>query len=297
MPELFSDYPDAPRWDQEQVRQRFGMFNAKTLRIDQVVFLGPDRAISSLLLKPEHFRDRFTNNLSMDIGDSDGLVFDVSDELTQGHFADTYSPDHPIRVARAVDLIQAGVEALQFMTEESGRINRLTRINGPVSLKRALNKGDRGTIRMEDYSLETNISIWNGDNLAMEMGGVVLKSSEDVAVNGVTTKERENVKTELLEGTAQASIASIFNGLEEGAQNNRTPIVLYDGLAGPIEFLEDVFPGQTVRFQVDRIPSEDRRLIQANFTATVEDRVVMRAFGASCRVRTMEAMVRASGLR
>src|SRR5687767_11866849 len=115
MPELFLDYPDAPKWDQAQVREHLGMFNAKTLRMDQVVFLGPSRAISSLLLKPEHFRDRFTNNLDMDMGDSERFVFEATDELTEGHFADTYSPTHPIRIVRAVDMIQVAVEAQQLV--------------------------------------------------------------------------------------------------------------------------------------------------------------------------------------
>ncbi len=304
--QFFEKYPNVPHWGPSEARSRLPMYNQRTLRVDAAALIDPNTIVSLWVPGPEHFQDRFrkeTAVLGPRIGQSFNLQaeFVATPELVEGHFARDYSPDMPIEVVRAVDMLDAVIAVNRANLLAKYKYNplysaRVIRIDGPVAFRKEIRVGDKAIVSTE--------SVQVAGQYAATMPGVTLEEVEHKLVKGLSYRDRDSVKTELLEGSAQGTLIMVLTdfdrkqaALEDPVKRTFTPIALYDGIDGPIEFLDDVFPEEPVEFWIRRIDQADRGILMANFEAYVNERPVLRALGAKCRVRTIEAMKRASEMQ
>ncbi len=275
-------------WGLEEVGSKFP-YDEPMLRTTGIRFLGNFAAISKDTIQPVYAQDRFTGESELIANPRRWtMTFKAGEELTAGHFG----------VVRAVDVVNSAIRASQLMAESkiSGLARSISEISGGFSLKRLIRTGETATAAAFKTD---NALVEVGDELAAEVKGIELDFVEDKPVKGLTVVQRNNLRMELLEGAAHGGVGLALFDLERrqaeiraggGKVPERTPVVLYDGIEGPIRWYRDVFPGETVEYFVTKVDQPNRQIMQADIAAIIKDELVMEARGAKCRVRTLESI-------
>ena len=249
----YVEYVGIPHWGREETKRNMGMYNDRTRCIDSIVFLGQNMAISTFVLRPEHFTP-----VSDDLDE-----VSVTTGMVEGHM----SPEYGISVIRGVDQLELALNkhrsSIPHSPSQAVRVKRIgsTRFSQPVV------PGDKMIISPDKIVVD-------GSTVAsiLDIEAEIVDSSDPLIIEG-----SEYAKHILVEQGAQTAVA--------GFRKRGGDFLVYSGI-GPIVWGdEDLHPGQTVEAQFINDP-ENPLIGDAIFR--VDGRVVGRTTGNVCGIGDRE---------